>query len=65
MTVEVEKSDGTKTMYWDSVYACRGMGRKFVDMIDQLMSTLRTLSSSAMAGPGGLGLPGPIGGCDT
>jgi hypothetical protein len=44
MNVEVENTDGTKTMYWDSFYACRGMGRKFVDMIDGVMSTLRTLS---------------------
>jgi hypothetical protein len=44
MTVEVETTDGTKTMYWDSFYACRGTGRKFVDMIDGVMSTLRTLS---------------------
>jgi hypothetical protein len=44
MTVEVETTDGTKTTYWDSFYACAGMGRKFVDMIDGVMSTLRTLS---------------------
>jgi hypothetical protein len=43
-TVEVENSDGTRTKYWDSFYACAGMGRKYVDMIDQLMGTLRTLA---------------------
>jgi hypothetical protein len=44
MTVEVENTDGTRTKYWDSFYACMGMGRKYVDMIDQLMGTLRTLA---------------------
>ena len=44
MSVEVETNDGIKTTYWDSFYACRGMGRKYVDMIDGVMSTLRTLS---------------------
>ena len=45
LTVEVERTDSTKTVYWDSFYACMGGGRLYVDNIDGVMATLRMLAN--------------------